>query len=112
MSLDIIDGALTDLVAQLAHVGLTIADDGLVSIVPHASTVDPDVVQKVMRMHIARRGLNTSEAEKLAAARDGRPTSQALQGRAPVLTVGRLRNAGYLTRDDPPQYISGIPTEP
>lgn len=39
----------------------------------------------------------------LAAARDGRLTSQALQGRAPVLTAGRLRNAGYLTRDESPQ---------
>lgn len=106
-SLDRIPATLGALSELLTDVGMVVfEDDGVVSIAPTGRAVPLDRLAQMLRLHLARRGMNTAEADMLAAARDGRLTSQALQGRAPVLTAGRLRNAGYLTRDEPPQYAA------
>lgn len=87
----------------LSDAGLRcVEDDGLLRLEPAHQALAPEALQQVVTTHIARRGLNPIEAQILARARAGTLTNQALQGRAATLVIGRLRNAGYLTRDEPP----------
>lgn len=104
ITLDELAHALTELDAATTTVGMRCTDDGILTLVP-AATVPDEQLRALVKTHLARRGLNPIDAQLLVDARDGTLTNQQLQGRRAALVVGRLRNAGYLTREDPPVAI-------
>lgn len=105
-----IDQTVRALNQVLSDAGLRcLEDDGLLRLEPAHQALSPSALQQIVKAHIARRGLNPIEAQMLARARDGTLTNQALQGRAATLVAGRLRNAGYLTRDEPPGITAPVP---
>lgn len=80
---------------------------GMASLVRDDTAADPDQIQQALRRQHARDGMNTTEARTLYKILNG-ADHRNLQGNATQVALGRLRNAGYITRDDTPELAGDV----
>lgn len=100
--------ALAQLADDLPDVGLKLHRlRGQVKLVPNNDATTPRDVEDLVRLHHARDGMNRTEAQVLRTVLQG-GDSRSLQGNSQQVALGRLRNAGYITRDETPALTDEV----
>lgn len=93
-----VDEGLKRLADRLPPCGLVLHRHNRdVSIRPTARSAEPAHLEATLRRHDAARGMNVREAQLLVRVIKG-VSEQKLQGNADQVALGKLRNAGYVTR--------------
>lgn len=107
-TLDRTEAALEELAGRAPAVGLQVHRlRGTVRLVADDAPCDPEHVEQLIRIHDARTGMHISQAQTLKKVIDGADHRQ-LSSNADTVNVGRLRNAGYLTRDETPELTDAV----
>lgn len=102
------EAALAQAAADAPKVGLKLHRlRGQVRFVPDQTATTSDEIEQLVRLHDARAGMNIGQAKTLKAIVDG-ATSKQLQSNSDRVNLGRLRNAGYVTRDEDPELTSDV----
>lgn len=99
---DRVEAALEQLADDAARTGQTLHRlRGQVALVRDANAATEGQIEEFVRRHHARSGMKVTEARVLHDIIEQAPT-QKLKGNAKQVALQRLRNAGYVTRDENP----------
>lgn len=100
--------ALDQLAEDAGRVGMKLHRlRGQAQLVYDAATASIQEIEAFIRLHDARSGMTVGQAKTLKAITDG-ATSKQLQSNSDRVNLGRLRNAGYVTRDEDPQLTRDV----